>query len=535
MNAADLDLFGGTEPAYRRLFELGRGGMARVYLAESQAFGIRKLVVLKVLNPEFCGDPAVRASFRREAELSAQMNHPNVVQVMAVIEDSGAPVIVMEYLDGTPLSSVLRQASQELPLRLSLYVLSQVLTGLHHLHELKDLEGKLLNAVHRDVSPQNVMILHDGPVKILDFGIAKVNVPDGQATRAGTIKGKLQYMAPEQLLGSSSVDRRADIFPVGVMLWEAAAKRRMWEGKTEVELLRCLATGALPSLGNVAPETPESVVALVKRATDFDRNNRYRSALEMREAIDRVLVQEGWVVQPRELADFMSRHFGESRREQQLNINNKLRELRGFADSSGMYLASRPSARRLSATTVRINPDASRLREVPKRKWVWPAVATGCVALLGAWIMTQHAARSDVPTPHQEPRTVALEVEALPRGAEILLDGRPLAKDRYAGQQLRANQRVVLEVRARGYLSERKEVVFNKDMSLQFVLKPDPANRQQAIAESTPAIGAPPAPSGRAAHARPRATARSNTSRNCDPPYTFGADRVKTYKPECFQ
>ena len=147
--------FDQTDPrrAYRQLFELGRGGMAKVYLAESLASGIRKLVVLKVLNPELSANAEMRALFRREAELAAQMNHPNVVQVMEVVEYRESPFIVMEYLDGAPLSTIIKRAGQQLSLALHLQILCQVLRGLHHFHELRDLDGSPLNGVHRDVSP----------------------------------------------------------------------------------------------------------------------------------------------------------------------------------------------------------------------------------------------------------------------------------------------------------------------------------------------------------------------------------------------
>ncbi|MET0791456.1 MAG: serine/threonine-protein kinase, partial [Polyangiaceae bacterium] len=184
-----LDDTGSVRRAYRQLFELGRGGMARVYLAESLASGLRKPVVLKVLNPLLSADTEVRAAFRREAELSAQMNHPNVVQVMEVVETPESAVIVMEHLEGKALSALLKEAGKHLSLALHMHILTQVLAGLHHFHELRDLEGTPLHPVHRDVSPQNVMVLHDGPVKVLDFGIAKINAPSAQGTRTGIIKG----------------------------------------------------------------------------------------------------------------------------------------------------------------------------------------------------------------------------------------------------------------------------------------------------------------------------------------------------------
>ena len=224
---------------YRPLMELGRGGMARVYLAESLASGVRKLVVLKILNSDLASETEMRAAFQREAELSARMNHPNVVQVYEVVEFSGIPVMVMEYVDGIALSRL--QQNVRLPLRLHLYALIQVLAGLSHFHHLKDFDGNEYNAVHRDVSPQNVMVLHEGTVKVLDFGIAKVNVAPDQQTRNGMIKGKLHYMPPEQLLGEANIDKRADVFAVGVMLWEAISGRRMWDNVAEANVIKHVA------------------------------------------------------------------------------------------------------------------------------------------------------------------------------------------------------------------------------------------------------------------------------------------------------
>ncbi len=551
MKAAVLDESAGTGPSYRRLFELGCGGMARVYLAESLAFGLRKLVVLKVLNPEFCGDPAMHAAFQREAQLSAQMNHPNVVQVMAVIEQAGAPAIVMEYLDGTPLSSVLRHAAKQLPLRLQMHILSQALGGLHHFHELKDLDGTPLNAVHRDVSPQNVMILHDGPVKVLDFGIAKVSAPDDHATRAGTIKGKLQYMAPEQLLGGTDLDRRSDIFSAGVMLWEAAAGRRMWEGKTEIQVVRSLATGKVPDLAEVAPATPLSVQEIVRRAIDVDRHSRFATAEEMQVAIDEVLAREGWSVQPRELAEFMAEHFGESRRDQQERVKTVLRAMRSSErvhdPTSGTHLVRWPAERsspehstpRVSGVAAIIAP-----RRASKPWWSWALAAVVCLGLLIAWGMWQRLQSAARPPATAGARnTVAFVVDALPPDADILLDGKRLASGHYVGEVPRSDAKAVLEVRSPGYLSVRREVTFAKDVATRIVLLRDaPAPRVPGSAASSaspasstssspPRVSEPPLVP---AKTKSQAVRRSAPSRHCDPPYTFGADGVKTYKAECF-
>jgi serine/threonine protein kinase len=545
MSAAAFDQ---TDPrrAYRPLFELGRGGMAKVYLAESLASGIRKLVVLKVLNPELSANAEMRALFRREAELAAQMNHPNVVQVMEVVEyreSRDSPFIVMEYLDGAPLSTIIRRAGKQLTLALYLQIFAQVLRGLHHFHELRDLDGSPLNGVHRDVSPQNIMILHDGPVKVLDFGIAKISASDVQATRSGIIKGRIQYMPPEQILGSSTIDRRADLFALGVMLWEAVAGRRMWEGKTEVELFRALATGALPNLRDFAPTAPYSVVEIVKRAVAIEPENRFTNALEMLAAIEEASQKDFLHSRPHELASFMATHFGEAREEEQRQIKAALR---GEMGSEAIELSeSRQRAIPLGSLgdSARTSDEPLELQEVQSSstfrvrhrgsKLAGFAAAVAALLVAGSW-----ALRRSAPTPppvsvaqSAPPKTVMFEVQALPAGAEIVLDGKSLGTDHFAGLQPLVDRRQSLEVRAAGHLTERKELMLTRDMSLQIVLAPDPALAAVSASAAPPADSAAPSP---------RLTSQSasrvakKASSKCNPPYVFAADGVKTYKPECF-
>jgi len=542
MSAAAFDQ---TDPrrAYRQLFELGRGGMAKVYLAESLASGIRKLVVLKVLNPELSANAEMRTLFRREAELAAQMNHPNVVQVMEVVEYRESPFIVMEFLDGAPLSTIIRHAGKQLSLALYLQIFGQVLRGLHHFHELRDLDGTPLNGVHRDVSPQNIMVLHDGPVKVLDFGIAKISASDVQATRSGIIKGRIQYMPPEQILGSSTIDRRADLFALGVMLWEAVAGRRMWEGKTEVELFRALATGALPNLRDFAPTAPYSVVEVVKRATAIEPENRFANALEMLAAIEAASAKDFLQTRPDELASFMATHFGEAREEEQRQIKAALRSEMGseaieLSDSRQRVIprSSLSESARMSDEPVELQElQSSRTFRVRHRgRSIAVAVAAlASLVVIGAWAL-RDSAPAPAPASVAQPapaKTIMFEVQALPAGAQIVLDGKLLATDHFAGSQPFADRKVSLEVRASGHLTERKELVLTRDMSLQIVLAPDPA-----LAAAT----APAVPAADSAAPSPRLASQSvsrvvkRPSGKCNPPYVFAADGVKTYKPECF-
>jgi eukaryotic-like serine/threonine-protein kinase len=208
---------------YQLITKLGHGGMARVLLMVARGrSGVSKLLVVKELLAEIKEDPEFLAMFLDEARLAARLNHPNVVQTYEVSEDGPTPVIVMEYLEGQSLAAVLNRIGRaQMPLQLHLHILLQALTGLHYAHELRDFDGTPLGVVHRDVSPQNIFVTYEGQVKLVDFGIAKASSSSGR-TRTGVFKGKVAYASPEQT-ASSTVDRRSDVFAVGVMRWRSDA------------------------------------------------------------------------------------------------------------------------------------------------------------------------------------------------------------------------------------------------------------------------------------------------------------------------
>ncbi len=278
---------------YRLIAELGRGGMATVYLACLDGpFGLQKLVVVKVLRHEPSGEsPALGQMFLDEARLSAQMRHPNVVQTLeAGQSQDGRLFLVMEYLEGQALSALLRRTSQShefWPLAAHVRVLAEMLRGLHYAHELAGLDGTPLGVVHRDVSPQNVFVTYDGAIKLTDFGIAKVTAAESQ-TQVGVLKGKVAYMAPEQVAGAP-LDRRADIFAVGVMLFEALCGKRFWQGQSETAIFRRLLTGRLPDVHEAAPHAPESLRAICARALAVDPAERFETAAGVQHELERWL------------------------------------------------------------------------------------------------------------------------------------------------------------------------------------------------------------------------------------------------------
>src|SRR4051794_1123053 len=225
---------------YRFLAEIGFGGMSEIYLTVTQGglAGFQKLVALKLLRRDLAEDEEFRRMFLDEARLAARLNHPNVVQTYDVGEDHGRYYIAMEYLEGQSFERIRRTPSSArlFPLELQIRMLPQGLCGLHYAHAVTGYDGTPISIVHRDVTPSNVLITYDGQVKLIDFGIAKVLdwVPH---TQVGGLKGKARYMAPEQVSGAP-LDRRADLYAVGVMLWETLASKHIWSGLSEPEVIK---------------------------------------------------------------------------------------------------------------------------------------------------------------------------------------------------------------------------------------------------------------------------------------------------------
>lgn len=296
--------------SYCPILELGEGGMAKVYLASAKGpGGFTKLVVLKSMHERDLGDDAIRSMFVEEARLSARFNHPNLVQVQEASIHTDPPFLVMEYLDGKPLSALRGRDRVTLGMRLA--IISEVLTGLEYAHNLCDFDGAPLGIVHRDVSPHNVFITYDGSVKVLDFGIAKV-VTSSMRTQAGEVKGKLAYMAPEQMLGAA-IDRRADVFSVGSLLWEAAVGKRMWDGLTEPHMMHRLAVGDIPRPSQAADVDPELEEIIVK-ATAPDAKERYASAQELQQALDAYRARVGEHSSIREIGALLAESHQDERR-----------------------------------------------------------------------------------------------------------------------------------------------------------------------------------------------------------------------------
>src|SRR5262245_8667171 len=340
--------------SYRELLPIGSGGSAKISIAIAEGLaGFSKLVVLKQIREELVANSSATKMFLDEARLSARMNHPNVVQVYEVYLRQGVPVIVMEFLDGQPLSTILARShgNNGFTLDLAMSILSKTLAGLHYAHTLTDFSGEALGLIHRDVSPHNILVTYDGQVKLVDFGIAKLAHSEHQ-TRTGVVKGKLTYMAPEQFTGK--VDCRADIFGVGVMLWEIATRQRFWGDLPEPALIGRLISGDLPHLRKPAGIDDE-VYRICCRALAFAREDRYESAALMQEDLERFLGRRGAVVTQLGVGQLVSEACGEARRKVQAAIRDQLSQ-QGISLSSHLDAASDRARPRETVSGERLRP-----------------------------------------------------------------------------------------------------------------------------------------------------------------------------------
>ena len=312
---------------YQLIETLGQGGMGTIHLAVASGLGrFRKLVVIKALRDELAFDDKFVEMFMREAALAACFSHPNVVQTVEAGYADGRYFLVMEFLDGQPLGKLLRAASRqpELPLSLRLNVLCEALLGLHYVHELRGYDNRPLHFVHRDVSPPNIFVTYDGQVKLLDFGIA--NARDGDGSRPGEFKGKLGYAAPEQLCGRPA-DRRIDVFAAGVVLWESIALRSIANGTPTRETFAARVAGTEPRIAQVVQNVEPALAHICDRAMHPEPDARYQTAEDLRTALLCYLTEREELVDASVVGQFMHEKFARARTAMHRRIDAHIRQI----------------------------------------------------------------------------------------------------------------------------------------------------------------------------------------------------------------
>ncbi len=277
---------------YEIIEKIASGGMAELYKAKRTGVeGFQKIVAIKKILPHLADDEEFVTMFADEAKLAAQLNHPNIIHIydLGKIQEGGY-FIAMEHVDGRDLRSIEQSGhahSQQLPVPLAVYIASKVASALDYAHRRRDAEGQDLNIVHRDVSPQNILISYEGEIKLCDFGIAKA-ASKASRTQSGALKGKIQYMSPEQAWGKP-IDRRSDLFSLGVVLHEMLTGERLFRGDTDITVLEKVRSAEVIPPSRMNPEVPTNLDAIVLKALAKDPDERYANASDLLRDLDSVL------------------------------------------------------------------------------------------------------------------------------------------------------------------------------------------------------------------------------------------------------
>ncbi len=298
--------------SYELLCCVGRGGMATVWAARHHgAHGFSKIVALKTMLPELSEEPDFQRMFLSEGRVAAGVRHPNVVETLDLGEDDGVLYIVMEWIDGETLSAIMKSAFLRggVPLHIALRLVIDACAGAHAAHELTDDDGKPVGLVHRDVSPPNILVSYTGVVKLTDFGVAKTIDVGNAVTIAGQVKGKMRYMAPEQLLGAA-LDRRTDIFALGISLYQLTTGRHPWPGDTATVTMQRILSEKPTSPASFVAGYPPELERIVLKALARNPSERFRTAAEMALAIENFARKSISVATTREVGEYVTELLG---------------------------------------------------------------------------------------------------------------------------------------------------------------------------------------------------------------------------------
>ncbi|QRO02498.1 serine/threonine protein kinase [Archangium violaceum] len=506
--------------------------MAKVYRARvAGPMGFEKTLVVKQILPHLSDEPQFIEMFLSEARLAAQLNHPNIVQIFDFGEADGAYFLAMEYIDGPNLRALMRRAhavGRPLPLPHCAKLVSAICEGLTYAHEFADpFSGEPLGLVHRDVSPDNILLARTGAVKIVDFGIAKATNQVHQ-TRVGTLKGKVPYMAPEQLR-NEPLDLRIDIYALGVVLYELVAGRKPFEASSEVALMNAILHEPFTPVSVRRADVPEPLLHIIERALAKDREARYSSCREMQADLERFLLGCGQPVSAFQLAELISQLSMPSGMSAPLGTpgpgsgSKPRRSLAGVVPS----LPTRPpppppeDSQPVSRSLVlEVDPPTeahivSEARVPPQRRWVLPAVGAALLLVIGGVALVSVSRPRELASPAVSPPSVVaaaptpapsaplptpqpvvlaassqavappspevveppareappaeeieLHIEVVPRGAVVQLDGEVLPSNPYTGRFPRDGAVHQLRVSAAGFTPMVKELRFEKDLML---------------------------------------------------------------------
>jgi eukaryotic-like serine/threonine-protein kinase len=499
--------------------EIAAGGMATVHFGRLLGpVGFARTVAVKRLHPVYSRSPEFVCMFLDEARLAARVRHPNVVQTLDVIVEDQDVYVVMDYVQGETLARVsneLRTREEAFPLPIARSIMISVLNGLHAAHEARSERGEPLGIVHRDVSPQNVLVGIDGVARVLDFGVAKA-AWRAHSTRDGEIKGKVAYMAPEQLVASREVDRRADVYAAGVMLWEILVGERLVSGDNPGNLMAQILWEQPPPPSKLRTGIPPALDEIVLRAVAKEPHDRYATAREFCAALEK----GGEIASAREVGEWLEATVGRSLLERAIQVE----EIESSSSGSGSR-SSAPQAVEPSHVTDTAGTSTAGLTHANDRGSL--RSEDGVPSSLSSQV---HRSR---------PRRSAggrLAIALAWAGAIATLGAVALA----AVGTFRAAPRS-----GAGAPGALPSIPPTAAASRTDALEPPPGPTAPDLAASPDhpvSASAPPAASvspraqmrapGPPAPAAPKGTARG--ARACNPPFTIDSTGVKVPKPQCF-
>lgn len=556
MVGAGPALAGGQLGRYELHGAIARGGMATVYVARmSGAAGFSRTVAVKRLHPHLAADPTFSAMFVDEARLAARIRHPNVIDTLDVVAEGGELFLVMAFVLGETLSKMVRATTSQ-GIRLPVPVVSSIvigaLEGLHAAHEATDEQGHALGIVHRDVSPQNILVGTDGVARVIDFGVAKA-AGRRQETEGGELKGKLAYMAPEQLT-RRAVDRRCDVFAMGVVLWEALTSRRLFAGDDAASTLYSVLNEPILPPSSVCPDLPPALDGVVLRALEREPGMRFATAREMSLALEAACPPAS----PRQTAEWVQSLAADAlrirgdiaRAVEQTTSSNPIGALPHGADDLASMGAGSGSQRVASASRL-VTMTHSGMSGVTS------ASSVSAVSAMTGMTGTSGVTSSGYSDPSLATRVHPVEVERrLPLSAVLGVCA------------------VLALMLAVGLVTGIKAITHKSKADPTLATTPEPTTAPEASAAAPPPEPRPPAvepvptappavtaapaqtaapgavvvslPTGTAAApaarpaaapARPQGPATAKTAKppaDCENPFTVDANGVKRPKPQCF-
>jgi serine/threonine-protein kinase len=397
---------------YTLIRRIAVGGMAEIFLGIQRSMaGFEKLIVIKRVLPKLAEDKEFVNMLLDEARIAATLNHPNVAHIYDVGVNDGQYFIAMEHVHGEDIRSIVRQMKKKgvtsFPIEHGLAIVLGCCAGLAYAHEKRDLDGQPMDIVHRDVSPQNILVTFSGDVKLVDFGIAKAGRTPVEESKSGKLKGKIPYMSPEQAQGLE-LDARSDVFSLGVMLFELCTGRRLFKGTSEYDTMRLIVEGDYPRPRTLNPNMPPRLEEIILRALAKDRDQRYQSAREFQSDLESFIRAERLAVSPLSLGEWMQGLFSEKLEQQK----QMLQEGRQLAEVIAAQIAEEEAE---AAEALRSGVHQRKASKVP-----WILLVLVILGAIGttAWFLTRPPRTTGPPT-----GPGVLEITSDPPGAAIWLDG----------------------------------------------------------------------------------------------------------------